>query len=130
MQIVWTRCKTYEDAKNYRGIIYLHEWNDRPFYWGKAHRSCFGGNRRKISGSVANGRYSSGYRHWIEGCLLHGAKLYIGQLCAQALASIDEIEQHLIHTYGHVANRNISLVVPELRISHRGEVPASIVGGP
>lgn len=126
MQITWNNCKTYEDARDYSRIIYLHEWDNKPFYWGKAHNSFFGGHKRKKDGLHASGRYNAGYRHWIEGCLRHGAKLYVGVLDEEALAYIDEVENFLIHTYGHVMNTKVDAPVRRLDIQHAGDVPASI----
>ena len=129
MKISWKRCKTYAEARNETGIIYLHAWNDRPFYWGKAHRSFFGGHRRRIGDLLASGRYNSGYRHWIEGCLQHGGQLFIGRLGPEALSRIDDVENHLIHTYGHVMNTKVRVPDAPIRLEHVGDVPAFIVGG-
>ncbi|MEQ1592583.1 MAG: hypothetical protein ABL892_09370 [Thiobacillaceae bacterium] len=126
MKIIWTRCNTYAEARDRSRIIYLHEWNDKPFYWGKAHKSHFGGHKRKLNGLDASGRYNSGYRHWIEGCLRHGAKLYVGQLDEEALAAVDEVENYLIHTYGHEMNTRVRTPKSKLTIEHLGDVPASI----
>jgi hypothetical protein len=126
MQITWTACKTYAEARDYSRIIYLHEWDGKPFYWGKAHNSHFGGHKREIDGLEASGRYNSGYRHWIEGCLRHGAKLYVGRLDAEALECIDEVEHYLIRTYGHEVNTRVKDSVRQLAIVHVGDVPDSI----
>jgi len=72
MKIKWIRCHSYEEARNYSRIIYLHEWHGKPFYWGKAENSFFGGHMRARDGLKASGRYNASYRHWIEGCLRHG----------------------------------------------------------
>ena len=129
MQITWQRCNTYAEARNATGIIYLPEWDDKPFYWGKAHRSFFGGHRRRIGDLLASGRYNSGYRHWIEGCLQHGAKLFIGSLSTDALLHIDEVENFLIHTYGHVMNTKVRVPSSSLQIQHLGQLPACIRAG-
>lgn len=126
MNITWTRCRTYDEAKNMCRVIYLHEWDGQPFYWGKAHESFFGGHKRTIDDLTASGRYNSGYRHWIEGCLRHGAKLYVGRLSPEALTNIDEVENYLIATYGHVMNTRFTAPLRHLNIQHLGEVPASI----
>jgi len=126
VKITWQRCKTYDEAKDWCRVIYLHEWNDEPFYWGKAHDSFFGGHKRTIGDLTASGRYNSGYRHWIEGCLRHGAKLYVGALDGAALPHIDEVENYLIATYGHAMNTRIAKPPRLLNIEHVGEVPASI----
>lgn len=80
--------------------------------------------REKKNGLHASGRYNSGYRHWIEGCLRHGAKLYIGKLDADALDCMDEIENYLIHTHGHVMNTKVIVPQRNLSISHSGDVPS------
>lgn len=126
MKITWKRCCTYDDARDHCRVIYLHEWHGKPFYWGKAHNSFFGGHTRRIGDLRASGRYNSGYRHWIEGCLRHGAKLYVGQLSDDALASISEVENFLIHTYGHEMNTRVALPKRVLHIEHAGDVPASV----
>lgn len=69
---------------------------------------------------------AGGYRHWIEGCLRHGAKLYVGQLDEEALAAVDEVENYLIHTYGHEMNTRVRTPKSKLTIEHLGDVPASI----
>lgn len=126
MKITWIRCKSYEDARNYSRIIYLHEWHSKPFYWGKAHNSFFGGHKRKHDGLYASGRYNVGYRHWIEGCLRHGGKLYIGKLDKEALENIDELENYLIITYGQEMNTRSNLPFRQLAVNHVGDIPDSI----
>jgi hypothetical protein len=85
MKINWKRCRNYGEAQNYSRIVYLHEWRGKPLYWGKAHNSFFGGGMRTLDGLSASGRYNSGYRHWIDGCLKHGgSRLYIGILDEEA----------------------------------------------
>ncbi|MCK9398338.1 MAG: hypothetical protein M0Q44_22475 [Methylobacter sp.] len=128
MKIVWHHCTSYEEARNYSRIIYLHEWNDKPFYWGMAHNSFFGGHMRELDGLRASGRYNTGYRHWIEGCLRHGAKLYIGSLSKEALEHIIEVENFLIYTYGHEMNTKVTPPARLLEIKHIGSVPVSITG--
>ncbi|WP_434600909.1 hypothetical protein J3P91_15005 [Pseudomonas sp. Z4-7] len=126
MKITWQLCLTYDEAKDRHRVIYLHEWDDKPFYWGKAHNSFFGGGKRQIGDLHATGRYNSGYRHWIEGCLRHGAKLYVGQLSDLALTNINEVENYLIHEYGHEMNIRVRMPPVPLDIEHLGDVPASI----
>jgi len=130
MRIKWIRCNSYNEAKDYSRVIYLHEWEGEPFYWGKAHNSFFGGHKRKNGDLHASGRYNSGYRHWIEGCLQHGAKLYIGQLDEEALLNIDELENFLISTYGHKMNSKFHEPKRELLVSHIGDVPECIGSKP
>ena len=125
MKITWTRCRTYDAAKNFTRVIYLHEWNAKPFYWGKAHRSYFGGNRRKRGKGKASGRYASGYRHWIEACLQNGAALYVGKLNSKALRNINRVESFLMHTYKTPMN-TVRGSKPEITVKHAGDVPKSI----
>lgn len=125
MKITWTRCLDYEQARNFIGIIYLHEWHGKPFYWGKAHNSFFGGHMRAEGVRRVSGRYNAGYRHWIEGCLRHGARLYIGQLDAKALENIDDVENFLIHTYEPEMKQK-KKPIKDLSIEHVGAIPEFI----
>ena len=126
MQIEWIQCQNYDEAKNYSGVIYLHERDGKPFYWGKADNSFFGGHKRKLDGLHASGRYNSGYRHWIEGCLRYGAKLFIGRPEAEARSKIADIENFLIHKYPSVMNDQVIQPAQPLTIRHIGAVPASV----
>jgi len=126
MKIKWVRCHSYEEARHYSRIIYLHEWHGKPFYWGKAENSFFGGHMRERDGLKASGRYNAGYRHWIEGCLRHGGALYIGMLDEEARSRIGEVENYLIHTYGHEMNAKVTAPLTVLPIEHEGDVPQSI----
>jgi hypothetical protein len=128
MTITWKRCFSYEDARNYTGIIYLHEWDGKPFYWGKAHNSYFGGHMRTFNEGKISGRYNVGYRHWIEGCLRHGAKLYIGLLDEEGLSTISAVENYLINTYPSEMNTKKVQSIP-LTITHQSEVPTCIILG-
>ena len=123
--LTWTQCKTYEEAQDHSHITYLHEWNDKPFYWGIA-RTYFGGSRRALEGKMVSGRYNSGYRHWIEGSLQNGAKLYVASITRGDKSRLQEIENYLICNFGHVANRRETQIVQDLDVSHSGRVPASI----
>lgn len=126
MKITWIRCRSYDEARDFCRIIYLHEWNGKPFYWGKASNSFFGGHMRKKDGFKASGRYNAGYRHWIEGCLRHGGALYIGRPDDEAITHIDEIENYLIRTYGQEMNTRVASPIPDLAIQHEGDIPLSI----
>ncbi len=42
---------------------------------GYAHNNFFPGHKRKKDGLEVKGRYNADYKHWIEGCLRHRAKL-------------------------------------------------------
>jgi hypothetical protein len=126
MKITWKHCRSYDEAKDFSRIIYLHQWNGEPFYWGKAHNSFFGGHKRKKGDLHASRRYNAGYRHWIEGCLRHGGQLFVGQLDPEALENVNEVENYLIYTYGHVMNKKVKKPNRELEIEHAGDVPSSI----
>jgi hypothetical protein len=126
MKVNWIRCRSYEQARDYSRIIYLHEWAGKPFYWGKAENSYFGGNKRTRDGVKISARYGPSYQHWIEACLRHGGRLYIGELDEEALGCLDEVENFLIHTYGHVMNKKVAAPIRQLQIEHEGDVPQSI----
>ncbi|MFT4510339.1 hypothetical protein [Caballeronia sp. 15711] len=127
MEIVWRKCASYSEARDYSCVIYLHEWHGKPFYWGKAHKSFFGGHKRTRDGLTATGRYANGYRHWIEGCLRHGGHLYIGVLGDEEVAHIDEIERYLIAFYPSEMNRPESLSMPRLHLRHGGDIPRCLL---
>lgn len=122
VRIEWIICSSYADAIDYRGVLYLHEWHGKPFYWGVADKSFFGGHPRKRDGISGNGRYSNSYKHWIEGCLRHGARLYIGKLDSAIIALV-EVENYLAFTYR--SEMNVKFIAPhrQLKIEHFGEVP-------
>lgn len=128
MKITWVRYKSYDSAQDQTGVIYLHERNGIPFYWGIADKSVFGGNTRSINGEKKNPRYGRSYRHWIESCLQSGSRLYIG--CVENLGNynLEDIEAHLLKTYGSEMNEPIANTnqVTEV-IQHYGNVPESIL---
>lgn len=127
LKIHWTKCLSYDEAKNFHGVVYVHVWNQKPFYWGKAHHSIFGGNPRKNDeGAKMNPRYNAGYRHWIEGCLRNGGELYVGKLDNQNLDSIDEVENYLIEKFGTEMTQRSAPIKNELNLSHTGDVPVFI----
>ncbi len=95
------------------------------FYWGEAENRFFGGHTRKHELGKMSGRYIVGYRHWIEGCLRHGAKLYVGKIDADGFAAIDAVENYLIATYGSELNTK-KLAPADLTLEHIGDIPASI----
>lgn len=113
MKISWVRCHTYEEARNVSGAIYLHEWNGKPFYWGKEHQGFC--NLDEPS-----------YRHWIEGCLQHGGILFMGNPSSDALTRIDDIVSFLIHTHGHVMNSCQHPAIESLQIEHVGDLPTCL----
>jgi hypothetical protein len=112
MKIRWICCRSYGEAKDFREIIYLHVWAEKPFYWGKA--------------SSFAARYNYSYRHWIEGCLRHGGALYVGQLDDEAFSRIDEVENYLIRKYPSEMNKRVLPPVADITIEHEGEIPPPI----
>lgn len=123
VEIKWVRCADYDEAKNHFGVIYLHERDGRPFYWGKADESFFGGHKREYSGLHASGRYNSGYRHWIEGCLRYGARLYIGKPTSTKRFSLGEMEEYLIRQYPSLMNKKVNMSPKSISIHHGGDRP-------
>jgi hypothetical protein len=121
----WTLCAGYDDAKDFHSCVYCHEWRERPFYWGNLDRSVFGGSRRKLDGRSYSPRYS--YRHWIDGCLLHGAKLYVGVVSPAGSQEIQAVEGYLISNYPTKMNHGAA-VSPQITIRHKGHVPYCLKG--
>ena len=126
MKIDWHRCMSYDDAKNFTRVIYPHEWDGKPFYWGMVNKSYFGGHKRKRGDVEISGRYANGYRHWIEGCLRHGARLYVGVLDAELAGRIKDVETYLIWAYPSVMNSGKPVVIGQFDLSHAGDVPISL----
>ena len=124
MKINWKLYRTYDDAKDCQQAIYLHEWSAKPFYWGMLEKTKFGGNRQTMENGFLNPRYGSSYKHWVEGCLRHGAILYIGTIQDQGNATIEMVEKQLIHD--HPLEMNAQEQSQNLTIKHQGEVPISI----
>ena len=129
IRIRWTRCHTYDDAINVLGVVYLHEWDGSPFYWGICDRSVFGGNTRQIDGRKRSPRYGSSYRHWIEGCLRHGGSLYVGVPQDLDGKTLQEIEGVLIVQYPATMNSPSKTSHVRHEISHEGDVPVCIQKG-
>ena len=77
--IQWTECSSYEKAKDFKSCVYIHEWDGSAYYVGLSNY-WFGGNQRKLDGKKRSARYSTSYRHWIDGCLERGARLFVGKL--------------------------------------------------
>ena len=115
IKITWKKCESYEEAKDYSSIIYLHEWSGKPFYWGKV-GGC----------SFFKKRYNTGYRHWIEGCLRHGACLFIGKLDEEAREHIDDLENYLICKYPSIMNEQIIKPKTQINFEHKGDIPDAI----
>lgn len=115
MKITWEKCESYEEAKNNSGIIYLHEWSGKPFYWGKV----------GVDSTFAK-RYNTGYSHWIEGCLRHGDCLFIGKLDEEARKHIDDLENYLICKYGSEMNVRKKKPTNQINFEHKGDIPDAI----
>jgi len=114
VRIKWERCLTYAAAARAKGVIYLHEWNGSPFYWGMADK--FGT------------RYAVGYSHWIEGILQHGGRLYVGTPEEHGDTSLEGIEYALIKKYGSLQNKKrLDSDIDSENIEHIGNVPESIL---
>ena len=116
MKIIWKKCERYEEAKKHSGIIYLHEWSGQPFYWGKVG-----------DGSSFGTRYNPSYAHWIEGCLRHGACLFVGKLDEEAREYIDDLENYLICKYGSVMNKLKKKPTTQINFEHKGNIPDAIL---
>ena len=129
MKITWKRVCSYEEAKDFFEIIYLHEWDGSPFYWGIVDGAKFGGTKRKGDPNDRNGRYGPSYAHWIEGCLQHGARLYIGQVENKGEYSLDQIEAFLIARYPSKMNKRKRTVLTIQEIGHYDDVPQSVLYG-
>lgn len=129
MKICWKKCSTYEEAKNFTGVIYLHERDGKPFYWGICNKSIFGGNKRRIDNKLINPRYGSSYRHWIEGCLRHGASLYVGKPIDCGNHDLKDIELSLIAQFPSKMNPEEDPHKIISKIEHIGDRPSSIPDG-
>jgi hypothetical protein len=126
MQIRWKRCRSYDEARSFCGVVYLHEWHDKPFYWGICDKSVFGGTPRPVDGVKRNPRYGISYRHWIDGCLQHGGRLYMGTPTGGAGRSLEDIERTLIAQYPPELNDGGDGRMVIHDIEHSGDVPPCI----
>lgn len=118
MKITWEKCESYEKAKGHSGVIYLYEWSGQPFYWGKVGFD-----------SSFEIRYHPSYRHLIEGCLRHGACLFIGKLDEEARKHISDLENYLICKYPSAMNKKPKKPKKpktQLNIEHKGNIPYTI----
>lgn len=127
MKITWKHVRSYEEAKDYFEIPYLHEWDNCPFYWGIVAGAKFGGSKRKSDPSDGNARSGPSYPHWIEGCLQHGGRLYFGRVGDKGEYELDQIEAFLIARYPSKMNKRISVAPNIQHIDHDGDVPQSIL---
>lgn len=125
--ITWTEYKTYAEAMDCQNCLYLHEWDGKPFYWGHT-TTFFGGNaRRSPIGMRKAPRYAASYRHWVEGALRHGGRLFIGIPDENSLSRLVDIERYLIHRFR--SEENLKVRLPENAsgldsIVHVGHLPA------
>ncbi|MEY2335099.1 hypothetical protein AAE485_14990 (plasmid) [Acidithiobacillus ferriphilus] len=133
MHIRWTLCRSYDDARDFTGVIYLHERDGKPLFWGKAEKSAFGGHSRIIDGLKFSVRYPESYRHWIDACLAQGDRLYIGEIVGTEIGNeenhlkIAEICKFLLMAYPAAYNKpQESATYFDLR--HTGYVPEILAG--
>ncbi|ODP35161.1 hypothetical protein A9762_12220 [Pandoraea sp. ISTKB] len=111
MTITWKEYKTYAEAMDCQNCLYLHEWNGEPFYWGHT-TTFFGGNARlSPMGKRRAPRYAASYRHWVEGALRHGARLFIGVPDENSLSRLADIERYLIIRFR--SSENLKVRRPE-----------------
>lgn len=109
-----------------RNCLYLHEWGGKPFYWGHT-TTFFGGNARLTPiGKRRAPRYAASYRHWVEGALRRGGRLFIGVPDENSLSRLVDIERYLI--IRHRSEENLKVRHPENTygldsIIHVGNVP-------
>jgi hypothetical protein len=99
VRIRWRRYTNYEDAQNCNGVVYLFEGKGRPYYWGKADQSCFGGNKRPLGYVTACGRYGTSYDHLVTAFMMLGGRLYIGKPAMPEGVTLDDVEDSLIAKY-------------------------------
>ncbi|MDM8356597.1 hypothetical protein [Pandoraea communis] len=105
--ITWTEFKSYAEAVDCQNCLYLHEWSGKPFYWGHT-TTFFGGNvRLSPMGTRRAPRYAASYRHWVEGALRHGARLFIGVPDENSLSRLVDIERHLIIRFPSEGNLKV-----------------------
>jgi len=96
VHIRWKRYRTYKGAQNRHGVIYLFEGKGRPYYWGKADRSYFGGRKRPLGEKEVCGRYGPSYDHLVTAFLMLGGRLYIGEPTLPEPVTLDDLEDFLI----------------------------------
>ena len=77
-------------------------------------------------GSSFGKRYNPSYKHLIEGCLRHGACLFIGKLDEEARKHIDDLENYLICKYGSVMNERSKKPTTQINFEHKGNIPYTI----
>lgn len=110
--IKWKRYNSYDEASSDTSKgIYIHDWQGKPYYVGM------------LSGSTFGTRYISAYRHWIDGCIEHGARLFIGSVVQTDVEYIESIETIVIQLLNPLKNRIRKLPQAKLHLIHEGQVP-------
>jgi len=112
VSVRWKQINSYDEASsNLAKGIYIHDWDNKPYYVGQ------------LKGSTFGTRYNSAYRHWIDGCLKHGARLYIGSIGQSDMEYLDEIENSVIQFLNPSGNRRRKPPSVKLKLAHEGQVP-------
>lgn len=92
--------------------LYIHDWSPtKAYYVGKLQRATFGR------------RYNKGYSHWIDGCIEHGARLFIGSVNQADSKYIESIESTIIQFLKPIKNHMRKLPKDKLHVTHKGQVP-------
>ena len=115
INVMWTRFISYEEVRNQSSCVYLHEWFGKVYYVGIVRRGTWFG-----------GRYGKSYSHWIDGCLEHGAKLYLGTIDDTDKDFLDTVEALLIKRLEPPKNVRKPYPRYEITLSHSGVVPSSV----
>ena len=126
VRIRWKRHKSYEDAQGCHGVVYLFEGKGRPFYWGKADRSYFGGNKRQLGEREACARYCTSYEHLITSFLMLDGRLYIGEPTLPKGVTLDHVEDYLITEFPPVIPARPPKTHLNLRLVNTGDLPACL----
>jgi hypothetical protein len=129
LTVVWKQCASYEDAEEFDHVVYLFEIKGRPFYWGKAEESFFGGPKRERRSDRTEhcGRYGPGYDHLVKAFLLQkGHRLFIGKLGKSGRERVKSVELYLIRTYGSRMQPFCGREPPCLDVKHTGVRPRCI----
>jgi hypothetical protein len=109
----WNQYNAVKEALNQTKGIYIHDWDKKPYYIGKL-------------GTTFKVRYSPGYRHWVEGCLEHGARLFIGvvetggSISDEILENVERILIKQLRPMKNITQKNPYLI---LNLFHKGIVP-------
>ena len=123
VRIHWKRYASYEEAQDCHRVIYLFEGKGRPYYWGKADRSYFGGNKRPRGDGKACGRYCPSYDHLITAFLMLGGRLYIGEPTLPDGVTLDDVEDLLTRKHEPEIPARPGKCNLSLRLRNSGELP-------